>query len=261
MSRALIGWSGFVGSHLARDARFTHRYRSTDIGTIAGETFERVVSAGAPAVKWLANKEPDADRAAIAKLTDALGRVTAREFVLISTVDVYPVPRGVDEDFVPAPDAGEAYGRHRRELEAFVRARFPDALIVRLPGLFGDGLKKNIIFDFLNANRLEAIHQDGAFQFYELAHLAGDIERALAAGVRVLNLATEPVATRDVARVVLGREFTNTLPPPAPRYDFHSRHAHLWGRSGPYLYSRDEVLADLGRFVVRARAAASGGGR
>ena len=57
-----------------------------------------------------------------------------------------------------------------------------------------------------------------------------------------------------------GREFTNTLPPPAPRYDFHSRHAHLWGRSGPYLYSRDEVLADLGRFVVRARAAASGGG-
>lgn len=260
MSRALIGWSGFVGSHLARDARYTHRYRSTDVGSIAGQTFDRVVSAGAPAVKWLANKEPAADRAAIAKLTDALGQVTAREFVLISTVDVYPAPLGVDEDFLPAPEAGEAYGRHRRELEAFVRARFKDALIVRLPGLFGDGLKKNIIFDFLHANRLEAIHQDGVFQFYELAHLAADIERALAAGVRVLNVATEPVATRDVARVVLGREFTNTLPPPAPRYDFHSRHAALWGRTGPYLYAQGDVLADLARFVARTRAASGSAG-
>ena len=258
MNRALIGWTGFVGSHLARDATFTHRYRSTDIDTIAGQSFERVVSAGAPAVKWLANKEPAADRTAIAKLTEALAQVEAREFVLISTVDVYPEPIGVDEDFVPAPAAGEAYGRHRRELEAFVRARFPNALIVRLPGLFGDGLKKNIIFDCLNGNRLEVIHQDGVFQFYELAHLAADIERALAAGVRVLNIATEPVATRDVARCVLGRELTNTLPPPAPRYDFHSRHARLWGRSGPYLYSQAEVLADLGRFVARTRAGSGG---
>ena len=48
----------------------------------------------------------------------------------------------------PLP-AGElpAYGRNRLQLERWVREDFPAALIVRLPALYGKGLKKNCLYD------------------------------------------------------------------------------------------------------------------
>ena len=67
--------------------------------------------------------------------------------VLVSTIAVYADSRGCDETS-PLP-AGElpAYGRNRLQLERWVREDFPDALIVRLPALYGKGLKKNFLYD------------------------------------------------------------------------------------------------------------------
>jgi hypothetical protein len=62
------------------------------------------------------------------------------------------------------------------------------------------------------------------------------------------------VSVRDVALRAFGREFTNTLPAPAPRYDFHTVHARAFGKTGKYLASRDEVLAGMKRFVDASRA-------
>ena len=256
MARALIGYTGFVGGNLRTQGSFTDVYNSANIGEIAGKSFELVVSAGCRAAKWIANKEPQADREDIAVLTRALERVRAERFVLISTIDVYPRPIEVDESTPIAAAEGQPYGRHRFELEQFVRARFPSALIVRLPGLFGAGLKKNAIFDLLHDNRLDLVHQGGVFQFYDLAQLNADIERCLGAGVELVNFATEPVSVLDVAREAFGREFQNTLPPPAPRYDFRTRHASVWNRRGHYLATRAEVLASIRRFVEREKSRA-----
>ena len=40
-----------------------------------------------------------------------------------------------------------AYGKNRLQLERWVREDHPDALIVRLPALYGRGLKKNFLYD------------------------------------------------------------------------------------------------------------------
>jgi nucleoside-diphosphate-sugar epimerase len=185
----------------------------------------------------------------------ALERVTAKQFVLISTVDVYPRPIEVDEGEVLDRAGGQPYGRHRLLLEDFVRAHFPEALIVRLPGLFGPGLKKNVVYDFLRDNRLDLVHQDGVFQFYDLSTILADVRTALDAGLRLVNFATEPVGVREVAREAFGREFTNSLPPPGPRYDFRTRHARAFGRTGHYLRAKREVLDALKRFVAAEQAA------
>jgi nucleoside-diphosphate-sugar epimerase len=263
MARALIGSTGFVGQNLLRQAGdFTDLYHSRNVHELAGREFELVVCAGAPAVKWLANKEPEQDRASLGRLRDALAETRAQELVLISTVDVYPEPVDVDEATPLARDAGQPYGRHRLLLEDFLRERFARTTILRLPALFGRGLKKNAVYDLLHGNRVEAIHQDGVFQFYDLEHLWADVARVRRAGLALVNLATEPVSMRRVAREAFGRELDNGLPAPAPRYDFHTRHAQLWGKSGPYAYGADEVLDGLCRFVAteRARLAAGDGG-
>ncbi len=256
MTRALIGHTGFVGGNLLQQGRYAELYNSRNIDSIAGRSFELVVSAGCRAAKWIANKEPEADRASVESLMRALEKVRADRFVLISTIDVYPRPIEVDEGEVPALEGAQPYGRHRLELEHFVRARFPEATIVRLPGLFGPGLKKNVIYDFLHDNRLDLVHQDGQFQFYDLARIQADVERCLDAGLRLVNFATEPVTTLEVARAAFGRDFDNSLPTPGPRYDFWTRHAAAWGRSGHYLASREDVLDAIRRFVDAERSAA-----
>jgi len=242
MSDALIGHSGFVGSTLLRQRSFDAMYRSTDVGTISGRRFELVVCAGAPAQKWLANKDPDGDRARLGTLFDALGTFEARRFVLVSTVDVFESAVGVDED-TPTPYARlGAYGKHRLELETRVRARFPDALVVRLPGLVGPGLRKNAIFDLHHGNLLDAVDSRGRFQFYPMVNLWNDLRTALDAGLRTLHLTAEPLSIAEVAREGFHRSFENERPGTPAVYDFRSKHEALFGGRGGYQYSRRESL-------------------
>ena len=137
---ALIGWSGLIGSSLRRVRPFDAMFRSTDIDEMRGGAFDLVVCAGARAERWMANRDPEGDRAGIARLTDVLLTTRIRKLVLISTVDAYPVPAGVDEGTPIAREAGHPYGRHRYALERFCQDRF-DCAVLRLPGLFGQGLK------------------------------------------------------------------------------------------------------------------------
>jgi hypothetical protein len=239
---ALIGYSGFVGSVLLRQTAFDGLYRSTNIDDIVGQSFETVVCAGAPAQKWIANREPEADRAKINGLIERLNTIDCKRFVLISTVDVFKNPLGVDEDTPVDETDLHAYGLNRRMLERFVETRFEQSLIVRLPGLVGPGLRKNVIFDFLNDNNLHAIDSRGVFQFYPMVNCWADIQTALAADLTLLHLTAEPISVQTVAEQGFGRPFDQALANPPARYDFQTRHAALFGGSGRYQYSARETI-------------------
>jgi nucleoside-diphosphate-sugar epimerase len=246
MKAALIGHTGFVGGNLLREHPFTGRYNSSNIDSIAGEHFDLIVCAGAPAAKWKANADPAADRACLGRLMAALERVQTQRFVHISTVDVYGQPVGVDEDCPPS--GATAYGRHRLELEQFVRDRF-QALVVRLPALFGPGLKKNAIYDLMNNNQVEKIDTRAVFQFYNIRHLWRDIRIAAGARLSLIHLATEPVAMAEVVSHVFGKEWVNHLSGIPQRYDVRTKHAALFGGSGGYIDNKMRVLAELAEFV------------
>lgn len=255
MTQALIGYTGFVGGNLLAQAPYEARFNSRNIREIEGQEFELVVCAGAPAAKWIANQKPDEDWANLEGLIAHLDRVKAPSFILVSTIDVYARPLGVDESSEAfATREANAYGYHRRRLEEAVLARFPGATIIRLPGLFGSGLKKNVIYDFLNSNNLDKIHPDGVFQYYNLDHLWSDIETVRRAGVSVANFAVEPFSVRELARDCFGFEFENpAMQGPAASYDFRTQHSSLWGRTDGYLYGREQVKAELREFVVRQK--------
>jgi len=250
--RALIGHTGFVGGNLLRQARFDDCFRSTDIASIRGRAYDLVVCAGAPAEKWRANREPEDDRRNLARLADCLAGARADRVVLISTVDVFADSVGADEDTAVDPARATAYGRHRFELEEFVRARF-DTLVVRLPGLFGPGLKKNVVFDFLHGNQLDRIDARAVFQFYDVSDLWRDVGTALRAGLDLVHFAAEPVSVAEVAREAFGFEFANATPGVPARYDFRTRHAEVFGGRGGYLSERPAVLRALRQFVAGHR--------
>jgi len=249
MTDALIGHSGYVGGQLARQHAFEAQFRSHDIASIAGRRFDLVACAGAPGAKWLANRDPDADRASIGRLTAALATLSCERFVLISTVDVFGEPVGVDERSPVDVTRATAYGRHRRELEEFVVNRFGNALVVRLPGLVGPGLRKNVLFDLLNANALDAVDSRSIYQFYPVENLWHDIRVALAADLRMVHLTAAPLAVGELAREAFGREFTRTGSAPPARYDVHTRHAAVFGAQGNYQYTRAQSLDAVRRYA------------
>lgn len=249
MTTALIGHTGFIGSNLSRALPIDDRFNSANIESIAGQSYDVVYCAGLPAAKWIANREPERDWENVQRLMHALSSVSAAHVVLISTIDVYPRPIEVDEDTPIDVTGHHAYGRHRLAFEEFVRERF-SSTILRLPGMFGDGLKKNAIYDLLNDNQVAAISPDGVFQFYEVDWLVADIADARGGKRPLVNLSTEPVSMRDVAASV----FERTLPGagPAARYDFRSKYAQPSG----YFRDRETVLEAMRAYVRRARGGA-----
>jgi dTDP-4-dehydrorhamnose reductase len=241
MNNALIGFSGYVGSTLLKQERFTALYRSTNIDQIENESFDTVVCAGAPAQKWIANRDPATDLSKIEKLIEHLRTVKCRTFILISTVDVFGNPIGVDED-TPVDEADlHAYGLHRRRLEKFVEEYFDNYLIVRLPGLVGPALRKNVVFDFLNNNNLQVIDSRGVFQFYPMVNLWYDIQVALKAGLKLVHLTAAPISVADISQNGFGDSFSNIMEKPAARYDLRTKYAKYFGAIGDYQYSARET--------------------
>ena len=314
----LIGHTGFVGGALLRQARFDACYNSANIAAIEGQAFGTLVCAAAPGSMLEANRAPDRDAAQIDALIARLAAVRAERFVLISSIAVLADFAGGDDETTQAFQQELAYGRHRRALEAFVEERFPGSLIVRLPALFGQGLRKNFLFDLmhpvpsflneagrdgltgaldpalsawvaslyapdavtgmlkldraaLNADRRRAALEDAVaalgasatrfhhphttYQYYPIDRLWQDIGIALDAGLSHLHLVAEPLTAAAIHARLIGRAMPDT-PARLHREDMRTRHAALWGASGPYQFSAAATLDRLAAFFASERAAA-----
>ena len=297
----LVGSTGFVGGNLLASHAFDAACHSTDVADQFGKDNDLVVYAGVPAAMYLANRDPEADLSVMRAARENLRRLNAKQTVLVSSIAVYADSRGRTEADEPAGAGLAPYGANRLRLEQWVREDFENALIVRLPALYGRGLKKNFLYDLhtvapamlrpdkyrelaAKSDLVAAGYADGGNGFYkltgavdaaalrawfsqndwnalhftdsrwvylfsDLAGLWGHIETALAAGLRVLNLATPPVSAAAVYRAVRGGTFKNELPGAPFDYDMRTEHAALFGGAGGYLCTEEEELAGIRRFM------------
>lgn len=143
----LVGSTGFVGGNLRAKHTFAAVCHSSDIAAQYGTQPDLCVYAGVPAAMFLANADPEADMEVMRTARENLRKIAPKSLVLISSIAVFADSRGRCEDDAPGTDGLPAYGRNRLQLEQWVREDFNDALIVRLPALYGAGLKKNFLFD------------------------------------------------------------------------------------------------------------------
>ena len=146
----LVGYTGFVGSNIAANYDFTWKINSKNKEEAFAKKPDLLIYAGLRAEKFLANKDPEADMAAVMEAMEQIKKINPGKLVLISTVDVYQNPVNVDEDTEIDTKGLLPYGANRYKLEQMVREAWEDALIIRLPGLFGKNLKKNFIYDFIH---------------------------------------------------------------------------------------------------------------
>lgn len=146
----LVGYTGFVGSNIYVKGKFDKVFNSKNITEAYGLKPELLIYAGVRAEKYLANNAPKEDEKLIQQAMENIERIKPQKLVLISTVDVYKHPVEADENTQIDEEELQPYGKNRYQLECMVREKYQDALIVRLPGLFGENIKKNFIYDFIH---------------------------------------------------------------------------------------------------------------
>jgi hypothetical protein len=147
-----------------------------------------------------------------------------------------------------------AYGVNRLHVEQWVREHFPRVCTLRLPGLFGPGLKKNVIYDMMRDNELEKVHPDGNFQYYDTRLLASDIDKAWDLQITLINISSEPIKTQEIRdRFFPSKQLGGVGPAPAS-YDMKSIYDAAWGGAHGYLYGKEFVFDRLGDWLGSVKA-------
>ena len=148
--KILVGSTGFVGSNLSPQTNFDGLFNSKNIEEAFGLSPDILVYSGVRAEKFIANKEPELDFSIIENAIENIKKINPKKVILISTVDVYSSVINVDENTIIDQESVQPYGKNRLFLERWIEENFDDYLILRLPALIGENIKKNFIYDIIN---------------------------------------------------------------------------------------------------------------
>jgi hypothetical protein len=250
MKTGLVGYTGFVGGYLRQIFPDASLYNSSNMPEIAGENFDLLLISAMPAEKWKANKFPDEDKENLESLKGALKKVKAERVLLISTVDVFEKPTNILETDVPVSSVSQAYGTNRRNFEEFIVVNFPKSWIVRLPGLVGQGLKKNVIYDIKHGKPTSGVPINSVFQFYPMSRLERDLKIVLKLESGYFHFAVEPISMLEICQEFgLNQDSFAPQSSSAPFYNFKTKNAEAWEKTGQYLVDKTECMQEIDRYL------------
>lgn len=238
---AIVGANGFVGSNLKRIFPESVVLSRSDLHEGCTTTFSTVFIAAPAADKWRINQNPLSDRENVQTLVRGLIRLKTHRFVLFSTIDVYSSHNESNEESKCLDSI--SYGGNRYFLESLLGDRTEYLLVRRLGGLFGPGLKKNLIYDALN-NRFEQLKKYHPESTYQYMSVETSIHLSLSdslANVKIVNVVGEPITAKQLLG---GRE--NYLSFDAARVSYNVKSNH--GSNGPYFMSAESVLESVNEY-------------
>ena len=181
----VIGATGLIGKHLSNHINPDASYTSKNIETLSNNKFNVLYCAAPSGNRLDANINPKNDFDTIGVLTSQLLKVKTNQFVLISTVDTLHSPT-------------TAYGGNRLILENFVKQNFSNNIVIRLPTLIDQAIKKNILFDLKNKKYLDSINLLQQCQWYPLTLLCQDIQQIVSNNITDVNLVSEPIVNQEI---------------------------------------------------------------
>jgi nucleoside-diphosphate-sugar epimerase len=242
---SLIGHTGFVGKNLLdlKYFNFTKFFNSKNIYEIANYEHDLVVCAAPNAEKWKANKYPKQDLQQVLCLIENLENIKTKEFILFSTIDVYS-SFPCDESVTPDIYNTSIYGKNRILLENYVLNYFPKCKILRLPGLFGKHLKKNLIFDLMNNNVSYDININNRMQWFPIDFLNEILDFVIASENKIFNISVEPISNEELLGLFKTKEVNIIKEPHKINYNMKT----IQKESG-YFYTKNEIFKKINAFI------------
>ncbi len=202
----ILGGEGFVGSAYVRlfeRLGLTHRaVTRANYAELAKAPCAVFINANGNSRKFLADREPSAEfEASVVSVQRSLQDFRFERYVFLSSGDVYPTqadPADTLEGQAIDVRRLSRYGLHKHLAEQLVRSVHPGALVMRMGGFVGPGLKKNPIFDLAHDldvwltpdSALQYIHTDTAARLvWSLCELGVENEVINLGGLGVVRLA------------------------------------------------------------------------
>lgn len=220
---AIVG-EGLIGKRLAKFVNPTHTFNSKTLLDLPMNDYDTVYVAAPSGNRIWASENPGFDQASTGLLIRNLLVTRCNRIVLMSTGDTQV-----------RPDTG--YGKNRLELETAVRGRFSNHYIIRLPGLIGNDITKNILYDIKHqtewATKINTLTKQ---QWYPLDNLEQDITSILSNDQREVNLVSEPILNQDI--VDQFKQSTVNTTSPGINYDL-----------GPYTYTKEEIFEAISLYL------------
>ena len=251
--KLLVGSTGLIGTTLKDGIKFDYTFNSknlSDLLTLDIDTSRAdLYLCCLPATKWLVNKDPQSDLENILKILKVLSKRQYRNIVLYSTIDVYNGHSSKADESSALNITTPSYGSNRLLFEKLIvnTLHYSKILILRLPALFGQHLKKNILFDLLTQHEVHKINYNSSYQWYNLQNLTADTQRHLGSmgeGLRLVNLFSEPVDTSDILDLFKVTKSEVNTTSARVDYDYTTNH-----NSTGYHKSKDMILSEIKDFI------------
>lgn len=243
--RILVGYSGFIGLNLQRFINFDYKFNSKNLDEIDNVPDEcDIYLCCLPATKWLINKNPDLDLENTIKVFSKIKNKKYNNVFLFSTIDVYQDTALFSDELSTLSFNGAGYSGNRYLFEQLVKnsLNYNSLKILRLPGLFGPFLKKNILFDIKNKNNIDQININSYYQWYNMDRILDDINTINNLDNQIINIFPEPVSTRQIIKNFCSEKIGYSGKLMAYNYQTNTKLSRYW-------YDANTSLKEIGEFL------------
>jgi hypothetical protein len=248
--KIIIGNTGLVGTTLCETINFDLKFNSSNISDfpkIVGDDNELYLTC-LPATKWMVNKNTTGDFENMMNIINLIKGKKYKKVVLISTIDVYNSSElKSNENTIPLIQ-NLNYGNNRYLFEVLVKEylQTENLKIFRLPALFNQHIKKNILFDLINNNNVDAINSNSSYQWYNLNNISNDIIKYSEKypNEDVFNLFSEPIDSSEIINLFPSLSNQVNFSENKIVYDFTTKFSN-----NGYTSSKEEILTEIKELI------------
>lgn len=213
MSIAILGSNGFIGSNLLELIPNSIGITKENYYTLRGSHYDTFINAAGNSDKRLPETDPILDfNLSVRDVLHSITDFSFDNYIYLSSCEVYgSLSEDTNEEREINPAYISKYGLSKYLAECIVKRYCQKYLILRLNGVVGQNMKKGVIYDILNGDKLW-VSKDSRFQFINTKQIAKFIS-SITKWNKTYNLTGNfPVSIKDVIET-LGREIESPKKP------------------------------------------------
>lgn len=189
MKICIIGHTGFVGQSV-----YNYLINKCDIygvnsktKTIPTKEFDIVINCAGNAKKYMANKDAAKDFYINTNIFHTILKIKMKQFIHISSIDA-------------AYTSNDNYTISKLILEKCSKLYFPESVIIRIGGIVGPNLKKNVVFDIINNKNL-FVTFNSIYNYISTKEIAKIIKKIIDLNIKneIINIAAlKPISVKEI---------------------------------------------------------------